>query len=174
MKPFYIILAISFLLSSVNGLNAQNNEKKMAVCKLNPAQGSNVTGTVTFIQVKEGIKVVADIQGLSKGKHGFHIHEKGDCSAPDASSAGGHFNPEGNTHGGPPDMERHVGDLGNVEADASGKVHYEYTDVMLTFEGKNSIIGKSVIVHAKTDDFVTQPTGNSGARVACGVIEVSK
>lgn len=145
-----------------------------ATCVLSPTQGNNVSGTVTFTKVKEGIKVVADIKGLSKGKHGFHIHEKGDCSAPDASSAGGHFNPEGMNHGAPPDMMVHVGDLGNIVADASGNAHYEYVDLMLTFEGKNSIIGKSMIVHAMEDDLITQPTGNSGKRVACGVIEENK
>lgn len=137
---------------------------------LHPTQGNNVTGTVTFTIVNDGVRIVADLEGLTPGDHGFHIHEFGDCSAPDASSAGGHFNPTKKRHGSPENEDRHVGDLGNITADAEGKAHYDRIDKVIALEGDDTIVGRSVIVHSKADDFVTQPTGNSGARVACGVI----
>jgi Cu-Zn family superoxide dismutase len=147
-----------------------------AVAMLQPTAGSQVQGRVTFRQDSEGVHVVAELSGLSPGKHGFHVHEFGDCSAPDASSAGGHFNPLGSPHGAPdnPPDQRHVGDLGNIEADADGNGFYERVDKVISLHGENSIIGKSVIVHADPDDLVTQPTGNAGARVACGTIEWAK
>jgi superoxide dismutase, Cu-Zn family len=145
-----------------------------AVCLLYPTQGNNVTGKVTFTPSGTGLKVVADIEGLTPGKHGFHIHECGDCSAPDGTSAAGHFNPDMKMHSSPTDINRHEGDLGNIQADASGKAHLEYVDPMLSFEGAHSIIGRSVIIHKDEDDMKTQPTGNAGARVACGVIGISK
>ena len=143
----------------------------VATVTLSPASGSNVRGMVKFIQEKDGIRVEAEITGLSPGKHGFHIHEKGDCSAPDASSAGGHFNPSGMPHAGPTDHQRHVGDFGNLEADGSGKAKYSRSFPDLKLAGETSIVGKAVIVHAKPDDLKTQPSGDAGGRVACGVIE---
>jgi len=146
----------------------------IATVWLSAASGSNVRGMVNFIREKDKIRVYASVSGLTPGKHGFHIHEKGDCSAPDASSAGGHFNPTGMHHGGPDDTQRHVGDFGNLEADASGNAHYSKLFSNLPLEGDSSIIGKAVIVHAQPDDMKTQPTGNAGGRVACGVIERNK
>jgi superoxide dismutase, Cu-Zn family len=145
-----------------------------AVCVLYPTQGNTASGTVIFTRMDKGIKVVVDIQGVSKGRHGFHIHEFGDCSSQDGSSAGGHYNPGGKTHGAPMDRTRHMGDMGNIEADETGKAHMEYTDPMMTFEGANSIIGRSVILHKNEDDLKTQPTGNAGPRIACGVIGIAK
>ena len=145
-----------------------------AICILYPTQGSDASGTIMFTKTAVGIKVTADFQGLPIGKHGFHIHEFGDCSSPDGMSAGGHFNPDGNQHGAPTDMMRHEGDMGNIETDNEGKAHVEYVDKMLSFEGPHSILGRSVILHKGEDDFKTQPTGNSGARIACGVIGTSK
>jgi len=143
----------------------------MAICKLNPTEGSKVTGTVTFSKVADGVRIVADVQGLSKGKHGIHVHEFGDCSSKDGSSAGGHFNPHSKSHGGPDDADRHSGDMGNIDVDANGKGRLEYVDKTITLNGTGSVIGKSVIVHANEDDLKTQPTGNAGGRLACGVIE---
>jgi Cu-Zn family superoxide dismutase len=128
---------------------------------------------VTFTQVDEGLRIVADIEGLSHGKHGFHIHEYGDCSAPDGTSAGGHFNPENKPHGAPDSEDRHVGDLGNITAGPDGTAHYDRTDSMISFDGPRSIIGRAVVVHADEDDLESQPTGNAGPRVACGVIGVA-
>jgi len=120
------------------------------------------------------VKVVADVQGLTQGKHGIHIHEFGDCTSADGNSAGGHFNPAVKNHGAPVDANRHDGDMGNITADASGKGPLEYVDKTMSLDGDNSILGKAMIIHANEDDFKTQPTGNAGARVACGVIGVAK
>jgi superoxide dismutase, Cu-Zn family len=143
-----------------------------AVAQLAPTEGNEVRGTVSFTQEPGGIRVIADVSGLTpSAKHGFHIHEHGDCSAPDATSAGGHFNPKGKPHGGPDDEERHVGDLGNLEADENGVARLEFVDRHLSFSGDASIIRRSVIVHAKEDDLKSQPTGDAGPRIACGVIQ---
>lgn len=139
---------------------------------LSPTANNTAIGAVTFYQFADGVRVVADLSGLKPGSHGFHIHQWGDCSAPDASSAGGHFNPTNEQHGAPDAAHHHVGDFGNVVADANGKAHYEIVSKTIMLNGPNSIIGRSMIVHADSDDLHTQPTGNSGARVACGVIGV--
>jgi len=157
--------------SSQTGKN-DSTQEVVATVWLSAASGSNVRGLVNFIRQSDGrVRVYASVSGLTAGKHGFHIHEKGDCSAPDASSAGGHFNPTGMPHAGPHDAQRHVGDFGNLEADASGVAHYSAVFSNLPVDGDSSIIGRAVIVHEKPDDMKTQPTGNAGGRVACGVIE---
>jgi len=145
-----------------------------ATAVLSPTEGNQVSGTVTFTLTDEGVRVVAHVSGLKPGEHGFHIHESGDCSAPDGSSAGGHFNPMGTPHAGPDAEVRHAGDLGNLVVDADGNATLERMDLHLTFDGPSSIIGRAVIVHENRDDFTTQPTGAAGARVACGVIELDK
>jgi Cu-Zn family superoxide dismutase len=143
-----------------------------AICVLHPTEGNSVTGTVTFTAVSEGVRVVADIQGLSPGSHGFHVHDFGDCSAPDATSAGGHYAPRGMPHAAPTDAARHVGDLGNVVADSTGVAHLDWVDPLLRLNGEHSVIGRAVIVHANRDDLATQPTGAAGPRLACGVIGI--
>jgi len=145
---------------------------KTAMAKMTPTQGSNTRGELTFIQDAKGIHVTGSFTGLAFGEHGFHIHEKGDCSAPDGASAGGHFNPTSSPHGARDAAERHVGDLGNLKADPYGMARLDITDEKISLDGPNSIIGKAVIIHEKADDFQTQPTGNAGARIACGVVEV--
>ncbi|HVF70897.1 MAG TPA: superoxide dismutase family protein [Chthoniobacterales bacterium] len=168
MKTMIISLGILCVLAFA----AQAQDVTKATCKLESKSGSKVTGTVTFTKSGDDVQVVADIEGLTPGKHGFHIHEKGDCSAPDAASAGAHFNPAQHKHGGVTG-ERHDGDLGNLVADASGKAHLDWKGKM-SLSGANSIIGKSVVVHEKEDDLKTDPSGNSGARLACGAIEAAK
>jgi Cu-Zn family superoxide dismutase len=169
-----VVVLISVICCTLSITQASAQEVKKAIAVLHPASGSQVMGTVTFTKTDGAIQVVADITGLTPGQHGFHIHEFGDCSAPDATSAGGHFNPSKNPHAGHDDAKRHEGDLGNIEADSSGKAHLELTDKMMTMSGEKSIIGRGVIVHEKADDLKTQPTGNAGGRVACGVIGVAK
>jgi superoxide dismutase, Cu-Zn family len=130
-----------------------------------------VKGTVEFKETDDGIEVTANIEGLKKGNHGFHIHEKGDCSAPDAKSAGGHFNPGGHMHGAPDAADHHEGDLGNITAGKDGKGTATLTIKGVTLgDGDTSIVGKGFIIHAKADDLKSQPVGNAGDRVACGVI----
>ena len=152
---------------------AHGQDVTKATCKLESKSGSQVTGMITFTKTGDEVQVVGDITGLKPGKHGFHLHEKGDCSAADAASAGAHFNPGQHKHGGPTTAERHEGDLGNIEADASGKAHIDWKGKM-SLSGGDSIIGKSVVVHEKEDDLKTDPSGSSGARQACGVIEAAK
>jgi len=147
---------------------------RTATATLGSTSGSGVTGTVSFTEQGEGVHVFAMVSGLTPGPHGFHIHENGDCSAPDGSSAGGHFNPTGMPHGAPDAEQHHVGDMGNIVADEAGNANYESILPGLTLgEGPNSIVGRGVIVHADADDMTTQPTGNAGARLACGVIQAA-
>jgi Cu-Zn family superoxide dismutase len=152
---------------------------KAASAKLMPTKDSTARGEVTFTPEeadgKKGVRVTASFTGLQMGEHGFHIHEKGDCSAPDGSSAGGHFNPATKPHAGRDAApERHVGDLGNLKADPYGMARANFVDTVLSLDGPNSIVGKAVIIHQNADDFTTQPTGNAGGRLACGVIELKK
>lgn len=147
-----------------------------AVAVLQPAGKDKVSGLVTFTEVADGVRVDAHITGLTPGKHGFHVHEFGDCSSADgsaagASAAGDHFNPAKHPHGAPDAGERHEGDMGNIEADSSGVAKVNYVDHTLSLHDcEKSIIGRSVIVHAKADDLKSQPSGDAGARIACGVI----
>lgn len=173
-NPTLLFFLAAFVLSAFPISRASAQEVKKAIAVLHPASGSQVAGTVTFTTRDDGIQVVADVTGLAPGKHGFHIHEFGDCSAVDASSAGSHFNPTHKAHGGPEMKERHIGDLGNLEADASGKAHLEWKDKTMKLTGASSILGYAVIVHEKEDDLKSQPVGNAGGRVACGVIGVAK
>jgi Cu-Zn family superoxide dismutase len=144
-----------------------------AVAVIHPLQQSGVQGVVTFIQERNGVRVIADITGLSPGKHGFHIHEFGDGTAQDGLSLGGHFNPGSTIHGGPDDQERHLGDLGNLEADKSGRAKYNRLDTRIALQGRNSIIGRSIVIKEKVDDYKTQPGGAAGQRIAFGVIGIS-
>jgi Cu-Zn family superoxide dismutase len=145
-----------------------------AVAVLHPTEGNKVRGLVTFSQTGDKIKVVADIEELTPGKHGFHIHEWGDCSSQDGAAAGGHYNPTGVPHAAPEAAQRHAGDLGNIEASADGVAHLEFNDSVMKFSGSGSIIGLGMIIHANADDLKTQPTGNAGGRLACGVIGIAK
>lgn len=151
-----------------------SNPAATAAAALKPASGSQVSGTVTFTEMPDGgVRVVADISGLTPGIHGFHIHEKGDCSAPDATSAGGHFNPDHVQHGAPTAVSHHAGDLGNINADTSGHALLDSVIKGLTLTGPDSIVGRGLIVHSAADDLKSQPAGNAGPRVACGVIEAA-
>jgi len=142
-----------------------------AVADLAPTKGNAAMGRVTFTPQAGQMRVVAEVSGLQPGSHGFHIHEKGDCSAADGTSAGGHFNPLGKPHAGPGSGERHAGDMPMLVADASGNARLDVVlDTLTVGGGPTDVLGRGVIVHKDADDFKTQPTGNSGARVACGVI----
>ncbi|MEX2401540.1 MAG: superoxide dismutase family protein [Rhodothermales bacterium] len=147
--------------------------QETAVAQLEPTEGNDVTGTVTFTALNGSVQIEGSVMNLSPGEHGFHVHEVGDCSAPDASSAGGHFNPEGVDHGARTDDVRHVGDLGNIEAGPDGTAEFFFEDDRLALSGEHSIIGRAVVVHGGADDLTSQPSGAAGARVACGVITSS-
>lgn len=144
-------------------------EKATAV--LYPTEGNETGGVVVFTQTDQGVRVEAIVTGLdAESRHGFHIHQYGDCRAPDGTSAGGHYNPTAEEHGAPTADLRHMGDLGNLPVNAQGTADADFLDEHLELNGPNSIIGQGVIVHAGEDDFETQPTGAAGARLACGVI----
>ena len=145
-----------------------------AKAELAPTTGNFAMGTVTFTQRGDRVLVAAQVRGLTPGPHGFHLHEKGDCSSGDGMSAGGHFNPTGKPHGDPHGADHHTGDMPMLVADATGNaiLSTELTGMSIG-GGAGDIVGKAVIVHKDADDFKTQPTGNSGARVACGVIAKS-
>src|SRR5215475_12708903 len=177
-RVFFIgLMSLSFagLIALAQTPSAKSATSSKAIAVLHPTAGNKVAGTVTFTPVAGGVQVHAEITGLTPGKHGFHVHEFGDCSAADLSSAGAHFNPTNQPHAGPDAAARHEGDMGNVEADASGNAKLDYVDhqISLTDDAK-SVIGRSVVVHAKPDDLKTQPSGDAGARIACGVIGWAK
>jgi superoxide dismutase, Cu-Zn family len=153
------------------GCASMTTSSQKAAATLAPTAGNRTAGTVAFTPNGDRVRVLAKISGLTPGSHGFHIHEKGDCSAADASSAGGHFNPMDRAHGNPAMGEHHGGDMPMLLADASGDATLDVTlDTATLGSGPNGIVGRSVVVHKDPDDFKTQPAGNSGARVACGVI----
>jgi Cu-Zn family superoxide dismutase len=146
-----------------------------ASASLEPTRGNAATGSVTFTQVGERVRVNATVSGLKpNAEHGFHVHEKGDCSSGDGMSAGGHFNPAGRPHGQHPGAERHAGDMPNLRADASGRATatFEITNVAIG-QGSSDIVGKGLIVHRDPDDYKSQPAGNAGPRLACAVIRRS-
>ncbi len=145
-----------------------------AIATLAPTAGNTAAGTVTFTQKGDKVLAAAKLSGLAPGGHGFHIHEKGDCSTADGMSAGGHFNPTGKPHGDPGAADHHAGDMPMLQADASGNATLSAElGVIAVGSGATDIVGKSIIAHKDVDDYETQPTGNSGARVACGVINKS-
>lgn len=158
------------------GSAAEHGDMKKVTYAIAMVEGlgeHKVKGKVTFAQKEDGVEIVGEFTGLQPGQHGFHVHEFGDCSMADGKCAGGHFNPEGMPHAGPDDAKRHVGDLGNLKADSHGNASYKRMDSMITLNGAHSVIGRSVIVHAKPDDFKTQqPPGNAGDRIGCGVIGI--
>jgi len=143
-----------------------------ATAQLEPTKGSKTIGEVTFEQDGDKVRVLANVQGLKPGKaHGFHIHEVGDCSSGDGMSTKGHFNPEGRMHGYP--GSGHAGDLPALLADAHGHAKFDVVTTGISIgSGPDDIVGRGLIVHADPDDYKTQPTGNSGARIACGVIRL--
>ena len=145
----------------------------MASVALAPSSGSMVSGKLMLMPMGDGVHITGEIGGLAPNStHGFHIHEKGDCSAADASSAGGHFNPGGDSHGRASAPHHHLGDNDNLVADANGVAHVNahFANAVLGGSGADDIVGKAVVVHANADDYTSQPSGNAGARIACGVI----
>ena len=170
MKPSFLFA--SAVLLAAGAVSAAPVTK--AVAAVHAAAGGKVEGVVTFTQGADGVHVNARITGLTPGNHGFHIHEFGDCSAADFASAGGHFNPSGDPHAGLDVPARHSGDMGNIVAGADGVATLDVTDAKLAFDGPTSLLGRGLIVHASADDLKTQPTGNAGGRLACGVIGAAK
>jgi len=152
-------------------MHAMGSAPTKAIAVLHPtSKGGDARGTVTFTRTAKGIHVEGTIKGLTPGLHGFHVHEFGDTSSEDGMSTGGHFNPTKAEHGGPDATHRHVGDLGNIEADAQGVAKINLVDEHLALGGPNSILGRGLVVHAKADDLKSPPSGNAGDRVSVAVI----
>lgn len=168
MKPKLMTATAALLVIAAAALAADPT----AVAELKPTAGNRASGTVRFVQQGDKTVVMVVVSGLApNSEHGLHVHEKGDCSAPDAMSAGGHFNPGGKPHGSFEHGERHAGDLPNLRADANGRANYLWqTDALSLGGGADSVIGRSVVVHRDPDDYTSQPAGNSGPRIACGVV----
>ncbi|XP_053625900.1 superoxide dismutase [Cu-Zn]-like [Plodia interpunctella] len=142
--------------------------------------GDNIKGNITFTELEDGkIRVQGTIIGMPAGSYGFHVHEKGDLSG-GCISAGSHFNPEHQLHGHPEDAVRHVGDLGNVVFDSNNVCNIDFVDSLLALQGPHNIIGRSVVLHEKADDYGrsdhpdSRKTGNAGGRAACGVIGIAE
>jgi Cu-Zn family superoxide dismutase len=149
------------------------SEVPIATAGLKPTNGNKTQGEVTFEQVGDKVRVVAQIIGLQPNQeHGFHVHEAGDCSSGDGMSAKGHFNPQNKPHGHYSTTARHAGDMPNLKADAQGRAKLNVElDTISVKPGPNSVIGRGLIVHAQPDDYKSQPVGNAGARLACAVIQ---
>ena len=168
LKVLGLILTASLLLLPMY------SSAQTASAQLEPRSGSSVTGTVKLTQADDGVTFEAVIEGLSPGNaHGFHVHEGTDCDTPDASSAGGHFNPTGMPHGAPNSSHSHAGDLPNLQAHQNGRATLSTINDQVSLErgAANNIVGRTLVIHAEPDDHVSQPAGNSGARIACGVIK---
>lgn len=165
MKQAVLVLAVSSVFLSACATSPPPEPGASAL--LQARSGSSVSGNVLLTQMGDKLRLDVTASNVAPGEHGFHIHEAGDCSSPDAASAKGHYNPSGKRHGHHDKAERHAGDLPNLLADASGNVKYSAEVAGLTLA---EVIGRSVVVHADPDDYVSQPAGNSGKRIACGVI----
>jgi superoxide dismutase, Cu-Zn family len=143
------------------------------VVELTPTQGHDAAGRLTLAASGEGVRITGTVTGLEPGSvHGIHVHENGDCSAADASSAGGHFAPLGNPHGAPGENS-HIGDLGNITANDRGVANVDVRAVQarLGSNTQTDLLGRAIVVHANADDLKSQPSGESGVRIACGVID---
>lgn len=168
MKPRLILLASALVLTAC----ASTPSGPRAVAQLQSTTGNAATGTVSFTQHGDKVMIAGEVRGLKpNAEHGFHVHEKGDCSSGDGMSAGGHFNPDGKRHGQHAMGVHHAGDLPSLKADASGVARFNITSTGVTLgSGAADIIGRGLIVHRDPDDYTTQPTGNAGPRLACAVI----
>jgi Cu-Zn family superoxide dismutase len=177
---WFVAVAMIGLLIAAGAARAGKEEAKKVPAQATPAKataaiearsGSSLSGTADFVQHGGKLMITVSLKGAPPGPHAVHIHEKGDCSAPDASSAGPHFNPGGHQHGAPDAAQHHAGDLGNITIgeDGTGTLMVHSEDLAMAGD-PNGVVGRAIIIHEKPDDFVTQPTGNSGGRIGCGVI----
>jgi Cu-Zn family superoxide dismutase len=172
MKRVASVAALAALAALASGCSTFEPQGPRAVAKLEAAKGNMLWGSVSFVESGGAVLVRADVRNLRPGgEFGFHVHEKGDCSSADFMSAGGHFNPGGKPHAHFGKPERHAGDLVNLKADAEGNATYAFETKLLTVtKGPNSVLGRAVVIHANPDDYASQPAGNSGPRIACGLI----
>jgi Cu-Zn family superoxide dismutase len=173
MKTASILFA-SLVLAACAGTDMRMGAGARAVATLEPTKGNTASGSAEFVERGGKVHVTATVTGLAPNQeHGFHVHEKGDCSSGDGMSAGGHFNPDGKPHG-PQGAPHHAGDMPSLKADASGNAKATFVlDEITVAPGPKSVVGRGLIVHKDPDDFTTQPTGNAGARLACATIRAA-
>ena len=170
MAPLALFLGCASSKSSTTAPPAASGPR--ATATIEARSGSTLSGTALFTPTAGGVHIVVEVSNAPQGIHAVHLHEKGDCSAPDATSAGGHFNPTGMAHGSPDAPAHHAGDFGNMTVGEDGHGRLELDSTMLTITpGERSVVGHAIVVHAKPDDMQTQPTGNAGGRIGCGVVE---
>ena len=175
MKKIFIYSIIGLLVSCTSNKTNESPKEIIAKCQINSANGSSVYGEVKFVQINNKVTINVEVKGLSYGLHAIHIHEFGDCSSFDAKSAGGHWNPNNKNHGEWGSGSHHMGDIANLFADSSGNSSLNFeTDLwcLNCKEESNNIIGKSIIIHQGLDDFYSQPSGNAGKRIGCGIISL--
>ncbi|MDP2448216.1 MAG: superoxide dismutase family protein [Polaromonas sp.] len=168
MKTAFLLLTTAALL----GACASTPGGPRATAQLQATTGNTTSGSVSFVQKGNKVLVSGEIRGLKpNAEHGFHVHEKGDCSSGDGMSAGGHFNPTGAPHGSHGMGMHHTGDLPSLKADAGGVARFNFESGSLAVgSGVTDVVGRGLIVHRDPDDYKTQPTGNAGPRLACAVI----
>src|SRR5262245_16176530 len=168
-----IVLTVILAACAMPGQAISKEPTPAAVARVAPTQGNKVTGTLALSPSSKGVHITGTIEGLKpNAEFGFHVHEKGDCTAPDGSSAGGHFNPTQAQHGNPTGATHHAGDMPNIKSNGDGVAQVDTTAAGTSLHGDpaTDVMGKAIIVHEGPDDYATQPSGNSGKRVACGVI----
>ncbi len=187
MNTIRYVMGVGLAVALVAGANCAAGDKskgnavgkdtdRKAVAVIESRSDSKVTGTATFHEASGKVTLTIAIEGTEPGTHAVHLHDKGDCSAPDATSAGGHWNPSSEAHGKWGAAPFHHGDIGNIEVGADGKGSLKLSSDLWSIGGtpETDVVGRAVIVHAKADDFTTQPTGNAGGRVGCGVVALAK
>jgi len=169
---FLSLTALAALAALAGGCASMAGGGPRATATLAPTTGNSATGTVSFEQSGGKVLVHGEVRGLKpNAQHGFHVHEKGDCSSGDGMSAGGHFNPGGQPHGSHAAAMHHAGDLPSLQADGQGVARFRFeSGTIAVGSGANDVTGKGLIVHRDPDDYTTQPTGNAGPRLACAVI----
>lgn len=174
LSTFSIIL-LSLIFSAISLGKAPDKSKSKSLITILRDSKGNELGTAELSPISNGVKIKLDLKGVPPGKHGFHFHEKGLCETPDFKTAGNHFNPERKEHGTHNEKGPHVGDLPNIEANSEGRIQAEFVSLSATLDQSNKTLlqkgGTSLILHEKEDDLKSDPSGNSGARIACGVIK---
>ena len=173
MKKIFILFTMGFFVSCISNQKKESFQEPSAICQINPANGTSVHGEVEFFQKNNKVIINVEVEGLSYGLHAIHIHEFGDCSSFDAKSAGGHWNPNNKKHGEWGSESHHKGDIANLFADSSGNSSLKFETDLWCLGCKDesyNILGKSIIIHQGLDDFHSQPSGNAGKRIGCGII----
>lgn len=169
-----IIFCVAVLVGTSGFALDTRGEEPFAKVKFDAKSGAKVTGTATLLKKTDRLVVQLDLQNIEPGEHAIHVHEKGSCAGKDAAGAGEHFNPDGLKHAGPDSADRHAGDFGNIDIPKEGRANLKIEIPMPPKQSESVnwdvFLGKSLVIHKGKDDFSTQPSGNSGDKIACGII----